>query len=148
MKDVIHEDRTFPSHPRVGVGVVLLRGDRVLLVKRGSEPAKGEWSVPGGLIDVGETVEQAAHRELYEECGVTADIIKVIDIFEFIEPGENHKIKYHFIVIEILARYVGGRVRAASDAADAKWLRLDDLESVQCSNKIKKLVRKALAEQV
>jgi len=115
-----------------------------LLVKRGHEPAKGEWSVPGGLIRLGETAENAAQRELMEECGIRADINKVIDIFEFIEQDDAPEVKYHFVVIEFLADFNGGALKAASDADDARWFELEELDKVSCSSKVKELVRLAL----
>ncbi|RLD14910.1 hypothetical protein DRI50_04725 [candidate division KSB1 bacterium] len=144
MSSASHEDRVFPTYPRVGVGVVLLRGKNVLLVKRGHEPAKGEWSIPGGLIHLGEGAEDAAHRELMEECGIRADIKKVIDIFELIEQKDVSEIKYHFVVIEFLAHYIGGVVKAASDAEEAGWFSLQDIDGMSCSNKVKELVRLAM----
>lgn len=145
MSNAGQEDRIFPLYPRVGVGVVLLRGKRVLLVKRGHEPAKGEWSVPGGLIRLGENAADAAQRELMEECGIHADMKKVIDIFEFIEHDEAKDIKYHFVVIEFLANFSGGVLKAASDAVAAGWFTLQELDNLLCSDKVKNLVHLALS---
>ena len=139
-----NDDRRFPLYPRVGVGIVLVNGDKVLLIRRGHEPAKGEWSVPGGLVNLGETIEQAAARELMEECGIKAEFHKQIDIFEYIEQTQDNNIKYHFVVIELLASYIGGHVKASSDAIEARWIGLDELEKLACTEKIKELVQSAL----
>ena len=137
--------RSFPPFPRVGVGVLVLHQDKVLLVKRGQEPAKGEWSVPGGLVELGETVEETAHRELLEECNITVNLKKQLDVFEFIEKDDNDSTKYHFIVIEFLADYKGGALHAMSDIDDAKWVAYDDVAALHCNSSILKLVDSAFS---
>ena len=142
-----HKDRTYPLHPQVGVGIVLLNEDQVLLIKRGQEPAIGKWTVPGGLVKIGETIHEAAKRELMEECGIAAALRDIIDVFEFIERDRNNEIKYHYIVVEVLASYEGGQVNASSDAVDAKWCRLSEIDDAACTSETKNLVRKAFAHE-
>ena len=148
MNNAAIDDRTNPAYPRIGVGIVVLDGENVLLVKRGHEPAMGEWSVPGGLIKAGETIKQAAKRELMEECGIDARFHNTIDIFEFIEQNQDASAKYHFVVIEIFASYIGGKVRAASDAQDARWVARLELQDFACSDSLKNLVRKAFENRI
>ena len=136
--------RKYPPCPRVGVGVLVTNNDTFLLVKRGQEPAKGEWSVPGGLIELGEDLQSAAARELYEECGITAKIEQVpFEVFEFIKRDDNQEVVYHFVVIDMLARYVSGELQARSDIQESRWFRLSELNTLSCSEKIKTLVKRA-----
>ncbi len=139
-----NELRKYPPCPRLGVGVLVTDKDRFLLVKRGQAPAQGEWSVPGGLVELGETVKEAAARELYEECGIVATIEQVLfEVFEYIKNDDNGDVMYHFVVIDMLARYESGTLRAQSDAQEARWFTLEELNTISCSEKIKTLVKRA-----
>jgi ADP-ribose pyrophosphatase len=121
------------------VGVLILHEHNILLVKRAQEPAKGEWSVPGGLVELGETIHQAAHREVWEECSIRVDIVKQLDVFEFIENDDNNAVKFHYIVLDYLATYKSGDVSAQSDIEDARWFNSTELDNLNCSKSIKKL---------
>ena len=138
--------RRYPSVPRIGVGVLVLHGSEVLLVKRGQEPAKGEWSVPGGLVELGESVKEAAHREVREECNIHINLIKQIELFEFIEKDEKKSIKYHYVILDFLAEYVDGEPYASSDVSDTQWVQVSDLDRMDCNASIKKLVQKAFKQ--
>ncbi len=136
--------RKYPPCPRVGVGVLVTNNDTFLLVKRGQEPVKGEWSVPGGLIELGEDLQSAAARELYEECGITAKIEQMpFEVFEFVKHDDNQDVVYHFVVIDMLARYVSGELQARSDIQESRWFKLSELDTLSCSEKIKTLVKRA-----
>ena len=124
--------RRKPSHPLVGVGAVVLHGGRVLLVRRANPPRAGEWSLPGGLQHLGETVAEAACREVREETGVDIRVLGVVDVVDLIEyddPGAG--ISYHFTLVELLAIWRHGEVIAGEDAADAAWVDLDRLGSME-----------------
>lgn len=127
------------------MGVLVLHENNILLVKRAQEPAKGEWSVPGGLVELGETIQQAAHREVWEECAIRVDIVKQLDVFEFIENDDDNAVKYHYIVLDYLAFYESGELSAQSDIEDARWFKAAELENLNCSTSIKKLACAALA---
>jgi ADP-ribose pyrophosphatase YjhB (NUDIX family) len=113
--------RTYPDRPWLGVGGVAIDGDRVLLVRRGNEPFLGFWSIPGGIVETGETLADAVRREMREETGLLVEPIEVVHVFESIRPDESGGIAFHFVVIDYLCRVVGGQLAAADDVLDARW---------------------------
>ena len=119
--------REYPERPIVGVGAVVLDGDRVLLVRRGNEPLKGEWSLPGGAVEVGETLETAVAREVLEETGLEVDVGPMIDVLDRIRVDPDSRVRYHFVLIDYLCRPTGGTLCCATDAADATWAAIADL---------------------
>ncbi len=118
--------REYPDAPIAAVGVVVVdRDERVLLVRRGHEPSRGRWSLPGGAVELGETVRQAAAREVEEESGVKSEPGDVIEVLDAIHPGENGRPRFHYVLVELLAEYVDGVPRADSDALEARWFTLE-----------------------
>ena len=113
--------RLYPKRPIVGVGVVVLRGDRVLLVRRAKPPRQGEWSLPGGAQELGETVFEAGRREVLEETGVTVEVRGLLDVVDSIQPDDRERIRYHFTLVDVLAVWISGEARAAGDAAEVAW---------------------------
>lgn len=119
--------REYPSRPIVGVGGVVIHRNRTLLVRRGHEPLKGEWSIPGGLLEVGEGLAEAVRRELKEETGLEVEPLEIVAAFDRI-LREGRRVKYHFVIIDYACRLKrGGRLRPASDVLDARWVRRKDL---------------------
>jgi 8-oxo-dGTP diphosphatase len=114
--------REYPPAPLVGVGAVVVdSGGRVLLVQRGTEPAKGQWSIPGGLIDVGESLREAVIREVQEETGLGVEPMELIELLDRIDRvGE--RVRYHYVIADYLCRVIGGTLLAASDAAAVRWV--------------------------
>jgi mutator protein MutT len=121
-------DRIYPARPLVGVGAVVWNGNRVLLVQRAKPPAQGRWSLPGGLVEVGETAEDAVRREVAEECGIEVIVGPVLGLFEPIHRDADGRVRYHFVVVDFLARYCSGELRAGDDAADLCWVAPGELE--------------------
>lgn len=115
------DPRRFPKHPLLGVSVAVRRGDKVLLIKRGRAPLLGLWSFPGGLVEVGETLAEAAAREVLEETGLTITVKEAIDKAEVIRRDEEGRVDRHYVLIVFAGRYRSGRIVAADDAADAGW---------------------------
>jgi len=113
--------RTYPERPIVGVGAVVLDGSRVVLVKRANEPLKGEWSLPGGAVDVGETLEEAIRREVLEETGLEVEVGPIVDVLDRIRCDPDGRVKFHYVLIDFLCRPTGGELRGASDAEEATW---------------------------
>ena len=113
--------REFPSSPLVGVGAVVVHDGRVLLVQRGHEPAKGQWSLPGGLIDLGETLPEAVAREVLEETGLVVEPVQLIEVLDRIHR-EGERVRYHYVIADYLCRVVGGALVAASDADAVRWV--------------------------
>lgn len=119
--------REFPNVPLVGVGVVVVRDGRVLLIRRAKAPRRGEWSLPGGLQKLGETVFQAASREVREEAGITVQPVAVIDVVDLIEWDEQ-RVRYHYTLIDLLATFIDGEAVAGADAAEVLWAQQAEVE--------------------
>ena len=113
--------REFPEAPRVGVGAVIVHEQRVLVVRRGQEPLKGEWSLPGGLLELGELLCDAVTREVLEETGLVVEALELIEIIDRIHR-EGDRVRYHYVIADYLCRVVGGELQAASDAEAVRWV--------------------------
>ena len=136
--------RDYPEQPLVGVGAVIVDGGRVVVVRRSTEPLKGEWSIPGGLLELGETVGAAAAREALEETGLVVEPGEVLGVFDRILPDSEGKIRYHYVLIDLLCRRVSGELRAGGDAAEARWLTAEELKSFPVAEPAASVLRKAL----
>ena len=122
--------RRYPSRPIVGVGVVILDADKVLLIKRGKPPRAGTWSLPGGAQESGETLKEAALREIYEETSLKVEIIGLIDIVDSIRRDKKGDTEYHYTLIDFAARVTGGALRAGDDAIDSHWFTLQEIKEL------------------
>ena len=134
--------REFPKQPLAGVGGVVINRQRVLLVRRGAEPLKGQWSLPGGLLEVGEELAEAVRRELKEETGLDVEPLEIVAAFDRI-MREGRRVKYHFVIIDYVCRVKGGRLRPASDVLEARWVRPDDLPKYHLTAMATKVIREA-----
>jgi len=124
----IRERRIYPASPFSGVGAVVYNNaGKILLVKRANEPNKGMWSIPGGAIELGETIYQAAEREVLEECSVKIKIQRFLDAAENMVKDEKGRIKYHYVIIDLLAKYVSGKLKAGTDASDCGWFMPEEI---------------------
>ena len=119
--------RPYPERPVVGVGAVVLDGARVLLIKRGHAPLKGQWSLPGGGVEIGETLEQAIAREVLEETGLTIEVGPMVEVLDRISRDADGRVEHHFVLVDFVCKPSGGVLRGASDAEDAAWVALADL---------------------
>ena len=115
----------YPAAPVVGVGGVVLAGDRVLLVRRGHPPRQGEWSLPGGKVELGEALVEAVRRELREETGLEVEVGPLVECFDRVHYDETGRVRYHFVIADYLCRAIGGALRPGDDAADAAWVQRD-----------------------
>lgn len=122
----------------------MYRGDRVLLIRRGTPPLAGAWSLPGGLADPGESLAGAAAREVAEECGIRIRVVDLITLFEYIEKDRRGRARYHYLVFDFAARYLEGTLGHASDAADARWVRSPEMDRLQVSEEVRRVVRQGL----
>jgi ADP-ribose pyrophosphatase len=117
--------RLYPIGPIVGVGVLIKDSNRYILVKRAAEPDAGLWTIPGGLVELGERIEEAAVREAYEETGLEVEIVDLLGVVDKIIHDGDSRIKFHFVIVDYLAEFIGGTLCAASDALDARWVMPD-----------------------
>jgi 8-oxo-dGTP diphosphatase len=120
--------KQYPKKPVVGVGAVILDGDKILLEQRKNEPSKGKWSVPGGLVELGESMEDAVIREVKEETGLDVYEPQLVDLVNYVSYGEKGAVIYHYVIIDYLVTVMGGKPKAASDAAALKWVPFNELE--------------------
>ena len=139
--------REYPDRPILGVGAVVLDGDRVLLVRRGNEPLKGEWSLPGGAVEVGETLETAVAREVLEETGLEVEVGPMIDVLDRIRVDLVGRTRYHFVLIDYLCRPTGGTLCCATDAADATWATIADLAEFSLVPATVEMIHKGVARE-
>jgi len=137
--------RKYPDRPIVGVGAVIIDGDRVLLVKRAHEPLKGEWSLPGGAVEVGESLEAALLREVREETCLDVTVGPVVEVLDRIGRDANDRVEYHFVIVDYLCRVAGGTATCGSDAEDVEWARRDDLARYRLTSAATAVIAKAFA---
>lgn len=136
--------REYPEHPIVGVAAVVLWDGQVLLVQRGREPARGLWGLPGGMLELGETVAEGVRREVWEECGVEIEVGPLVGVFEPMQRDDAGRLRYHYVVLDYLARYVGGELQAADDADDARWVSPAELERLPMLVETREMIKRAL----
>ena len=120
--------RLYPKQPVVGVGAVVICDGKILLEKRKNEPGRGKWSIPGGLVELGEGVEQTVVREVMEEAGLAVEKPSLIDIVDNVTRDRNGEIRYHFVIIDFFVKLKGGTLKAQSDAEELKWVSFDEVE--------------------
>ena len=137
--------RQYPERPIVGVGAVIVDGDRVVLVKRAHEPLKGEWSLPGGSVEVGETLVDAVAREVREETGLTVRVGPLVEVLDRVHRGADGRVEYHFVLLDYRCTVVAGTLSHGSDASDACWARQDELQRYSLSDSAMRVVAKGLA---
>jgi len=123
-----HLKREYPTQPIVGVGAVIIQNDRILLVKRGSDPGKNRWSIPGGIVELGEKVHATVVREVKEETNLDVEVGNLIDAVDNLVPDERGKLRYHFVILDFFVRLKGGNSRAGSDVLEIRWVPLDEAE--------------------
>jgi 8-oxo-dGTP diphosphatase len=135
--------REYPDVPLIGVGAVVVDAGRVALVRRGQPPLLGEWSIPGGVLEVGETLREGAMREAREETGLIVDAGELLGIFERLVPGDDGRVRYHYVLMDFLCVRTGGALLAASDAADVRWFRPEELDELKLASDTLAVIQKA-----
>jgi 8-oxo-dGTP diphosphatase len=133
--------REYPDRPVVGIGAVVIRDGKVLLIRRGVAPGRGLWAVPGGSLELGETLQQGAEREILEETGITIRAREPIYAFDFFERDPDGRIRFHFVIVDLAADYIRGDVKGADDALEAHWLAPGDLDHLPVSKNTLKLLQ-------
>ena len=141
--------REYPESPLVGVGAVIVddhrEENRVLLIRRGTAPLLGEWSLPGGVLECGETLREAVVREAREETGLVVETVEMLGVYERVIPGDEGRVRYHYVLIDFLCRPVGGDLKAGSDAAEVRWFTRDELPALNLAYDANDVVLKGLA---
>ena len=133
--------RLYPTKPIVGVGVLIRSRDRYLLIKRAGDPDAGLWSIPGGLVELGETIEETLVREAREETGLDIKLLSLIGVVDKIIKDDERNIKFHFVIIDYLAEPLSGFLEASSDALDAKWVKAEELAKYNLTSSLIELLK-------
>lgn len=137
--------REYPAEPRVGVGAVILHEGRVLLVKRGGQPSAGKWSLPGGLVNLGETTVEAVRREVAEECALTIRIAGVAGVVDRVVRDAAGRVRYHYVLVDYLAYPESGEAVAGSDAADVRWVEVERVDELEITDGLVEMIHRAMA---
>src|SRR5580692_8340548 len=146
--------REYPEQPLVGVGGVVIDNGRALLIRRAGPPLEGQWSIPGGMLELGETLTQGVARELAEETGLEVNVLELIEVFERIfpappnedgTPGDVSRPQYHFVILDYLCEIRGGTLSAGSDAQDFAWAREPELPKFDLTVAVTRVLKKAFA---
>ena len=132
--------REYPESPVVGVGAVVIKDGKVLLVKRGVDPKKGLWAIPGGSLKLGETLQEGAEREIMEETGITIRAKEPVYSFDFFERDDDGRVRFHYVIVDMMADYIGGEVQGADDALEARWVSPDELKYLEVSRNTLKIL--------
>ena len=133
--------REYPDRPFVGVGVVVWRGDEVLLIERGKGPVSGNWSLPGGKQELGETVRETAHREIKEETGIDIDIVALLDVVDLVRHDNEGRVRFHYTLVDFTAEWRAGEAVAGDDAAAVRWVPLGEIENYKLWDETVRVIR-------
>jgi 8-oxo-dGTP diphosphatase len=136
--------REYPEHPVVGVGAVIVRDGRALIVKRAHEPRKGEWSLPGGLLELGESLVDAVKREIKEETNLDIEVGPVIETFDRVHRDDAGKIRYHFVIVDYVCWPITGDASPGSDAEEVAWVTASDIDSYNVNAHAKAVIERGL----
>jgi len=133
--------REYPQQPLVGVGAIIVEDNRVLLIKRGKAPLLGEWSIPGGMLELGETLRQGAEREALEETGLVVRANDLLGVFDRIIRDDGKRTLYHYVLIDFLCRKISGDVQAAGDASEARWYSQHEVPRLSLPEETRKIIQ-------
>jgi len=134
--------RKYPKQPIVSVGAVIIHEGKILLVRRGVEPRRGMWTIPGGAVELGERVQDALIREVREECGLEVEIDRILDVVDNIVLNSQRDIQFHYVVLDFLVQLKGGTLKPADDVADARWVPLNEAENYDLTPSFRSFFRK------
>jgi 8-oxo-dGTP diphosphatase len=134
--------REYPDSPLVGVGAIIVEQGRILLVKRALPPLAGEWSVPGGLLELGETLRQGAAREALEETGLTVAVNELLGVFDRVVRDPDRRIQYHYVLVDFRCRRLAGDPRPASDATEVRWFTREEVSRLSLASDTLEVIRK------
>jgi len=132
----------YPDRPRAAVGAIVFKEDRALLVKRGKPPAESQWAIPGGSIELGESLQEAAEREILEEAGIVIRAGDPVFAFDTVRRDDSDRIRFHYVIVDVTAEYVSGEIRAGDDAADARWVSAEEINDLGINQVTRHVLRK------
>jgi 8-oxo-dGTP diphosphatase len=141
-------NREYPDRPFVGVGAIIIEQERVVLIKRGQPPAMGEWSIPGGTLEAGETLREGVVREAREETGLIVEPGELLGVFDRVLRDEQERTRYHYVLIDFLCRRTGGELRASGDAAEASWFGREEISSIPLAEDTAEVIRRGFEKQL
>jgi 8-oxo-dGTP diphosphatase len=136
--------REYPDRPFVGVGAIIVEDGRVALIRRGRPPLLGEWSVPGGALELGETMREAAMREASEETGLEVETLDLLGVFDRVMKDAEGRVLYHYVLVDFLCRRTNGDLSAAGDALDARWFTAEEIEGLGLAKDTADVIRRGL----
>jgi 8-oxo-dGTP diphosphatase len=136
--------RDYPERPIVGVGAVVVQGDRALIVRRATEPLKGQWSIPGGMLELGEKLREGLAREVLEETALEVEVGDVLDVFDSIFPDAEGRTQFHYVLIDYRCKVRGGTATAGSDVSEVRWVTSEELDGLGMKEVMMGVIRKAL----
>ena len=134
--------REYPDSPKVGVGAVVLKDDKILLVRRGAPPAQGFWAIPGGTLELGETLKEAAEREILEETGIMICAGEPVFVCDSFDRDTEGRVRFHYVIVDLAADYVSGEVQRGDDALDARWVTRAEISDLTATKTTLKLLRR------
>ena len=132
----------YPNCPQVAVGAIVFKEDKVLLVLRGKPPAENLWSIPGGSVELGETLQEATEREIREEAGITIRAREPVYTFDVLERDNKGNVRFHYVIVDLSADYISGELRPGDDAVDVRWFSADEVNKLKVSEATRKLLNK------
>jgi len=138
--------REYPDRPLIGVGSIIIENDRVVLVKRAHPPIQGQWCIPGGVLEVGELIREAAVREAHEETGLIVEPGELLGVFDRVLRDPDQRVQYHYVLIDFLCRRISGELLAASDAAEVRWFNRAELPALNLAEDTLEVIQKGFAK--
>ncbi|MGB6875641.1 MAG: NUDIX hydrolase [Candidatus Acidiferrales bacterium] len=139
------ESREYPERPIIAVGGVVIHDSQILLIRRGQPPLEGRWSIPGGILEIGETIAEGIERELKEETGIQVRVLDLIEIYENVLRDKENELQYHFVILDYLCEFVEGTARPGGDVTEVVWASEQQLESLSVTGAAKRVIRKAFS---
>lgn len=137
------DGRWYPQQPMVAVSAIIFKEERLLMIKRAKEPGKGKWSIPGGRLELGETLYEAVRREVQEECSIDIEVECVFHTSDRIIRDEDGRVQYHFVLVDVLAKSTGGEAKAQSDAEECRWVTLEELSQLDMTPQLRAVLMRA-----